>query len=256
MSPFPLRRSVWPALMLVLLAGCGAPSDQGSGGTRAGATSAGAAKERDPPKLGDYLPPLDKGRIELAPPEGWYVPPASSKYVVRVQKSRAAMYPSVIVTAEDYQGEGIFNVSSENVSKFAEQMAAALKKNKSAVKRFERGKFVGAAHAKRGKVRTPVTKIIEILCLETVVAGRKYRIELRSEDGSLQRDQPYLFAVVDGIRFRAAGTEGKPKQPADEKDDQPPQDGAKEQTQAEKGPKEEPKKDKGLDLDELDKLLE
>jgi len=283
MSPFAVRRVVWPTLepiqkpltpspsprkrgegswfwdsllVLVLLAGCGAPSDQGSAETRPGTTSAGAAKERDLPKLGDYLPPLDKGRIELAPPEGWYVPPASSKYVVRVQKSRTSMYPSVIVTAEDYRGEGIFNVSSENVGKFAEQIAAALKKDRSAVKRFERGNFVGVAHAKRGKVTTPVTKIIEMLRLETVVAGRKYRIELRSEDRSLQRDQPYLFAVVDGIRFPAAGSDEKPKPAPAEKAKEPPQEGADQQAQPEKTPKEEPKKGKGLDLDKLDELLE
>jgi len=120
MRPFPLRRVVWPAIVLGLLAGCGAPSDQGSAANRSSAANADVAKERDLPKLGDYLPPLDRGRIELAPPEGWHVPSASSKYVVRVQKSRTSTYPALIVTAEDYQGEGIFHVSSENVSKFAD----------------------------------------------------------------------------------------------------------------------------------------
>lgn len=256
MRPFPLRRVVWPAVVLGLLAGCGAPSDQGSAANRSSAAKADVAKGRDLPKLGDYLPPLDRGRIELAPPEGWHVPSASSKYVVRVQKSRTSTYPALIVTAEDYQGEGIFHVSSENVSKFAEQMAAALEKDKSAVKRFERGKFVGVAHAKRGRVRTPVTRIIEMLCLETVVAGRKYRIELRSEDGSLQRDQPYLFAVVDGIRFLAAGSDEKPKQSPVGKAEEPPKEGGEEQGEAKEGPKEEPNKDEGLDLDKLDKLDE
>jgi len=256
---------VWLVVPLALPAGCGKVPDEAPPRKR----PAEVVTAQELPALGDYLPPLDGERIEFAPPTGWNVPPASSNYVVRVQKSVRETYPSIVVTAEDF--EGIADVSTENVEEFAGQVAAAVEKDKSAVTPMEFGKFVGVAYRKRAKVRKPVTRILEVLYLETVVAGRKYRIELRCEEGSLEKSQPYLFAVARGIKFREKGADETARETAETQqapEKKPPKDkegagkakpGAKQEAKA--GSKEKAKKkakEEGgleLDLDKLDKLL-
>jgi len=226
MRPSPVWHVAWLAVSVGLLAGCETSSDRGSARKQSNVVSTQGL-----PELDDYLPPLDDDRIQIAAPKGWYVPPWSSKYIVRFQRGVREKYPCVIVTAEDYKEEGIFNVSEENVRKFAEQVAAAVKKDKSAVRPIQIGKFVGVAYRKRGKEPKSVSKVIELLYLDTVVAGRKYSIHLRTGAGSLKEGEPYLYAVVNGMEFLKAEREEKPK--------------------------EESKKDEGLklDLDKLDDLL-
>ena len=75
------------------------------------------------PELDDPIGPLDQQRIEVAPPKGWHVPSKSSRWIVRFTPSEQMQYPSIIVTAEDYQG--ISHVSRSNVDEFARQIAPA-----------------------------------------------------------------------------------------------------------------------------------
>ncbi|MFH1924303.1 MAG: hypothetical protein ABIP48_31000 [Planctomycetota bacterium] len=258
MNPSLSCRVVWLAVPLAALAGCGAGSEQKPAGKE---KRSNVIETAGLPSLGDYLPPLDDGRLELAAPKGWHFPPRSSKYVVRAQKSATEAYPSVVLTAEDYDGEGIDTVSMKNVETFAGKVAAAAKKDKSAVKPVEIGRFVGVVYTKRAKVRQPVTRILDLVCLETVVNGRKYRFELRSEEGSREKDQPYLYAVAKGIRFAGTGLEvqAEQKQPKEESEEEPkeePQE--KPKAKPDEKAKEKPKKKEGgleLDLDKLDDLL-
>ncbi|NQT12008.1 MAG: hypothetical protein HQ582_04635 [Planctomycetes bacterium] len=278
MRPPLVWRVVWCPVILGLLLGCEGPSGQGSAEKRAAASASSEPNESDRPemvdpgelpKLGDYLPPLDKGRIEVAVPEGWYVPPANTKkYVVRFQESPTERYPSVVVTAEDYEGEGISTVTRTNVRTFADQIASALKKEKSAVQPFEVGRFVGVAYRKRGRESQSVSKIIELFYLDTVVAGRKYSVHLRSSGGSLEEGQPYLYAVVAGIKFAELESSAQPekKEVKEEAPEEPgkgegPHEEKKAEEQAGEKPAEKaekkPKKtgDGELDLDKLDELL-
>ncbi len=267
MSPLLFRRIVWSVAPLGLFLGCSKPSAQVSAQGRPDVVNT-----KELPGLGDYLPPLDRDRIEVAPPEGWHLPPRSSKYVVRVQKSAGVTYPTIIITAEDYDGEGISNVSDDNVEQFAARIAAAANKDRSAVRPVRIGEFVGVTYPKRGRVRTPVTMILELICMETVVAGRKYHIELRSEDGSLENDQPYLFALVGGIRFLQRGREepgeateegaraepqkpGKPKGEATEKPKSEAKGKAKPEAKKEAQKPSKKSDDLELDLDQLEELL-
>jgi len=189
------------------LAGCGKGPPASSPRKRPAAASV-----QELPALADYLPPLDGERIEFAPPSGWDVPPASSSYIVRAQKSPRETYPTIIVTADDF--EGIADVSKENVKEFAGQVAAAAGKDKAALTPMSFGESVWVAYRKRAKVRKPVTRILDVLYLETVVGGRKYRLELRCEEGTLEKSQPYAFAVARGIKFRARSAREKPGETA------------------------------------------
>ena len=200
MRLFPVCRVGLLLLFIGAVLGCDAANEQKP------STRSSAVNAKELPELDDYFPPLDDGGIEVAPPKGWHLPPRSNKYVFRAQKSDQDNYPSILITAEDYDAAGISNVSKENVEQFAARVAEAVGKDKSEVSRIELGTFVGAAYRKRAKVRTPVTRILELLRLETVAAGRKYCLELRSEDGFLKQDQAYLFAVAQGIKFLKAGS--------------------------------------------------
>lgn len=182
------------------------------------------------PELGDPIGPLDQQRIEVAPPKGWYVPARSSRWIVRFTPSDQVGYPSIMVTAEPY--EGISNVSRQNVAEFAKQIASALGSNKSGAKQaaeaapIQIGRFVGVSHERTGEAPHGFKKIIvERLILDTVVAGRKYSIELRTREGDLSKYRPHVFAVAAGIKFLEQETEGKAKEPESEPE---PESGATE----------------------------
>jgi len=157
----------------------------------------------------------------MAPPADWYLPPRSSKWIIRCKASPSLTYPSITITAEDY--EGVFHVSGDNVDEFAEQIATALQeKGKAAglteeIAAVEIGALTGITYGRRGKVKN---SIVERLLMETVVAGRKYTIELRTRKGAAQRFRPYLLAVAGGITFleaEAAQPEEKPPAKPDPK---------------------------------------
>ncbi len=292
MQPRPFYSVVGSVALLGSLLGCGADSSSPSSAASQSASAGGPAplqviSTQGLPELGDYLPPLDDDRIEVAGPKGWDVPSRSSRYLVWFRRSAKASYPCVIITAKDHPGEDVFTVSEENAGKFADQTAAALDKDRSAVRPVRIGRFVGASYWKRGKEPKSVSKIIELLYLDTVVAGRKYSIHLRSREGDLEQDQPYLFAVADGIRFlEAESREGQTEAPRPQmpqakpgehagpqpgaeqkappgaepeaKDEAKPKRAPKPEEQPEAKVQAEPKKadKRKLDLKELDDLLE
>jgi hypothetical protein len=186
------------------------------------------------PGLDDPMAPLDEGRIQVARPKGWHTPSRSSKWIVRFTPSSQFSYPSIIVTAEDY--EPVFHVTKQDVDRFAEQIAAALKQDpKTArltqpVRPVEVGPFVGISYQKRGKATYEYKKIVlERLFLETVVAGRKYGFELRTRTGTVEKFRPYLLAVAAGARFLQAETAQSP-----EKEPGAPPEAKPEQTPGEK----------------------
>jgi len=150
------------------------------------------------PQLGDYMSGLDNGRLDVAPPEGWTLGSRSKGYVVRFLRSDQEQYPMILVTGEDYQGP--LDVSSDNVEDFARR----IKEEESVggpVEPIVVGRFVGVTYRKRGKEPRSVNRILERLLVETIVAGRKYGVELRAREGRLDEAKESLFAVVGGIRF-------------------------------------------------------
>ncbi|MHC4176417.1 MAG: hypothetical protein ACYSWU_02860 [Planctomycetota bacterium] len=170
------------------------------------------------PELADPIGPLDGQRIEVAPPKGWHVPSQSHRWIVRFTASEQLQYPTILVTAGDY--EGLSDVSKANVEEFARQIAGAFEREKSSAKQamtvtpIEIGRFVGVSYRRRGKAPYGMKEIVvERLLLDTVVAGRKYTIELRTRDGDLDRFQPYLFAVAAGIKFLQPESGGESQQP-------------------------------------------
>ena len=154
------------------------------------------------PGLDDSIGPLDDGHIKISPPKGWYPLSRSRKWIVHLKMSRVMNYPRIGVTAEDY--ENVFNVSEANAGEFAEQIATTLGRSGQAAKLagpvgpIKIGRFVGITYQRRAKVGK---NYVDRLFVETVVAGRKYAIELWALRGTLKRYRPYLMATAAGIEF-------------------------------------------------------
>jgi len=178
------------------------------------------------PKLGDALPPLDEARVIVAPPEGWYLPSRSSEWIVRFSASKRTSYPTIILTAEDY--EPVFNVSRESIDKFAQQLATAMEEKGDASKLAEgisplqAGQRWGATYRRRAKVKNT---IVDRVFFETVVDGRKYSFELRCLKGDAKKYRPHLLAVVAGTEFLKAEEPAAPQEgPSEEPETVPEED--------------------------------
>ena len=164
------------------------------------------------PELGDYISGLDNGRLDVAPPEGWTLGSRSKGYVVRFLRSGQGQYPMILVTGKDYQGPR--EISADNVDDFAQRV----KEEESVsgpVEPIVVGRFVGVTYRKRGKEPRSVNRILERLLIVTVVAGRKYGVELRAREGRLDEAKQSLFAVADGIRFSQMPAEEDEENKAD-----------------------------------------
>ncbi len=196
-----LRCIVLTLVSLFLVAGCDQPTKKKQPAKRTTKVETGKL-----PKLGDHFGPVDNGRLEVAPPADWHVPPRSSKFVARFQQSEEEVYPSIIITAED-DGSGA-SVTKKNVARYAKKTADEMKKQKSAAKLahtvlpVEVGSFVGIIYKRRGKAPFGFKKVVvDRRIVETVVDGRKYMIELRTREGDAERYQQHLLAVVGGLKF-------------------------------------------------------
>jgi hypothetical protein len=226
-----VRRIVWLPVALLLVSGCGEPESDSKASSKKGFSAVTVVSTKDLPELGEYLPPLDRGRIEVAGPASWSTAPRSNKFVARFTRSPGGNYPSIIITAED--SENVLNVNKDNVERFASQVAKMRDVNRA--QPVVIGGFAGAAYAKRGKEPGSVSRIIDLLRIDTVVGGRQYTVELRARDGELDDSRNELYAVAGGLKFPGAEAEAAksvPKEaaesdtPAEETAQEEPAEGA------------------------------
>ena len=153
------------------------------------------------PPLGEPLPrPLDDGRVTIAPPEGWEIAPRGGSWLIRFQKDAQEAYPSIMVYAED-DTTGLTTVTPQNAKDFAKQVAAELSQG-TVLEPVSVGSFVGVNYELRGRAKHSGTTIVVYRALmETVVDGRRYKIDLRTRDDDLHQLRPYALAVAGGMEF-------------------------------------------------------
>lgn len=144
------------------------------------------------PALGEYMPPLDGGRLEIAGPAGWQLVARTKGYVVRFLGSTDDQYPMILVKAEDSSTEPL---TADNVAAFASALASDGSAQPAAI-----GKRFGALQLKRGKEPDTIDRILERLMFTTVLGGRTYVLELRTRQDRVNESQDMLFAVVAGMR--------------------------------------------------------
>lgn len=116
------------ALMAVILAaaGCDKPSSPQPSSPQPAPSHAPAGEVKtysaaELPAVGEPLPPLDQGRVEFAPPQGWQVLSRQSQFLARFSpqgKSKPEIRISAMSAPDDT------NVTRENAAAFASQMQA------------------------------------------------------------------------------------------------------------------------------------
>lgn len=251
-----------PALGLwVFSPGCSKPSAEKAGDVAA--PSVPDLAQPDMPPLGDYLPPLDDGRLEMAPPKDWTVSPRSVKFVVRFQSDPSAPYPSVVVTAEDCTQFRV--VTEKNIQQYLKFVAAEMEAagRGGTVRPGRIGQMVGAVYQRRVKVKDSLGTILDRLYFDTVLGGRRYRFQLWANSDIIDLAKPAFLSILNGTKFSVveemeaeslagdadarpskpaqAAAGGKPAGPAAEQPPKPPAGEAKAEPAAPKPPPAEAK---------------
>jgi len=215
----------WLALLFVLTGlltvGCGS-GEQGTAGKNGDANEGGEQvdeggsssikrRERDSlPAVEAYLPPLDEGRVQVAPPEGWRPIARDAKYLARFVKGDAAELPRIAVTAADSPSPEVTNVTEENVEELIGPLTAKSKEGKKKpvepVRPIILGDQVFARHVRMARYNDEPCAIAS---LQTVRDGRLYSVELYVKAGSdgseypkfLKQHQDAAYAVAANLKF-------------------------------------------------------
>ena len=157
--------------------------------------------------LGEYLPPLDGGKIEFAVPEGWKPAPRDSKYVVRFSSLAAGGgLPRIdVIVEEDKLGE-LTDLSEENVVEFTSAIAKHLDEAGTVVIEPPLPMIIGSVPCARyvSNLKLNVgggTIVVERQTLALLHAGRLYKINLSVEVGKLLDSRDAAYAICSAIRF-------------------------------------------------------
>jgi hypothetical protein len=163
--------------------------------------------------LGDYLPPLDDSRIEIAPPADWRPMPRDSKYVVRFYKEARNGLPRIEVVVEDVDAEGITDVTEENLSDFISWANKQLEERGTAVLEPPIALVIGKNPCARFVSNLKLklgdnTLLAERQSLQVSRGGRLYTINLLILPGTLLQSRDAGYAVCAGLRFLEPDTVG------------------------------------------------
>jgi hypothetical protein len=159
--------------------------------------------------LGEYLPPLDGGKIEIAVPEGWKPAPRDSKYVVRFSSLAAGGgLPRIDVIVEEDNLGGLADLSEENIVEFASAIAQHLDEAGTAVIEPPLPMIIGSVPCARyvSNLKLNVgggTIVVERQTLALLHAGRLYKINLSVEVSKLIDSRDAAYAICSAIRFPA-----------------------------------------------------
>lgn len=161
--------------------------------------------------LDGYLPPLDGGRIELAPPADWTPLPRDSEYVVRFYKDSKNGLPRLEVIVEENNVGGLTDLSEATVTEFTAAVAKEMEASGVTVIEAPVPMVIGSVPCARivSKLKLKIgagTILVERQTLALLHAGRLYKINLLVEANKLGESKDAAYAVCSGVRFPAAET--------------------------------------------------
>ncbi len=172
-----------PALGLLALVGCGGSGDQGQ--VLPAAQAEEGIKRRlaeDLPAVGDYLPALDDGRVEIAGPVGWIQLPNSSKQLVAFAPDKAKAYPRIQITATDSPLPVLGDLTEENVSQFVTVFDEPYRKKRRSLPEAAKPIILGGTpYVRQVRLVSINKKQLVLQWLATVQKGRMYVVELFCE---------------------------------------------------------------------------
>ena len=227
----------------LLLGGCPGAGTTGGSAGRSGAGAGGSGSADDPAgKIGEYMPPLDGGKLEVAAPKGWDWANPGGDVLVAFKPKDAELnsLPRVLLSVAESDSVGIDDVTPDNVEAFARQLSDSLPepKPKEPVRAVNLGEHHFARYVTFGKRRN---QVVAQQTLMTVVGGRVYTLRLEVYQHQFDKYQAALSTVAASMKFAgdvaadaAAPAEEPPaaepaSKPTEEaKPDQPAEKAAKE----------------------------
>lgn len=246
-------------ILIPLAAGCLAGC-QGSAATpsKTAAPAAAAVSEAgnkvraldDLPAIGDYLPPLDEGRVEVAPPEGWKPLSRRSSYLAAFVAGNPSDLPRIVVTTGEPPAADLGDTTDENAGALAAALDAQLRQDATKVVPepclpIVLGERAFVRHVRLARLSGDPAVIQS---LQTVAGGRLYTVELicnvNAADGreymkSLKEHRDQGYAVAAHLKFgdpappvepppaEAAPVEAVPPEAAEKPADKPAEENAK-----------------------------
>jgi hypothetical protein len=224
----------------LLLGGCPGAGTTGGGG-KPGAGGKGSSDDLTS-KIGEYMPPLDGGKLEVAAPKGWDWANPGGEVLVAFKPKDAELnsLPRVLLSVAESDSVGIDDVTPDNVEAFVRQVSDSLPepKPKEPVRAVNLGKRHFARYITFGKRRN---QVVAQQTLMTVVGGRVYTLRLEVYQHQFDKYQAAQSTVAASMKFAghvaadaAAPAEEPPaaepaSKPTEEaKPDQPAEKAAKE----------------------------
>lgn len=208
---------MWAIVGLCTIAGCG-----GGDETESVDDAAEEQVERAPStikrreldslaKVGSYLPPLDEGRVEVAPPSGWRPLPRDSKYLARFVQEEANELPRIVALVDDSPSPEVSEANAENIGELIKPLTAEAKKGKrkvvEPVRPIALGDRVFARHVRIARFNDEPCAIVS---LQTVSDSRLYTFELyvpAGSDGSeyakfVKQHQDAVYATAGRMKLK------------------------------------------------------
>ena len=200
-------------VVVLSMLGCGGGGDASR--PAVGKPTASAIKRRTVdslPAIGEYLPPLDDGKVEIAPPADWKPLPRDARYLARFVKGKASELPRITVTAWDSPLVEVADLNESNAGLLEAQLIKEMKRDKKTVTELPKPIILGSTlflrHVRRA--RLPSGDHVVVQALDTVRGGRIYTIELianidapRPEEyeASLTHWRDQGYAVAANLKF-------------------------------------------------------
>ena len=222
-------RLAWLLVIGWTLAGCGGEGggDGETGGNASTSNAVSTTKRRtvaELPAVGEYLPPLDQGRVQIAPPTGWKELPPVTLDLAGFALEEGRQLPRITLAAWDTPLDEIKDLTEANSEQLAAELLKELEHDKKTVEEPPKPIFLGPTlylrHVRRA--RAPSGNDVVVQALETVHGGRLYVIELvariegpRPEDygPSLMKWRNESYAVAANLKF--LGGEQSPSPPVE-----------------------------------------
>jgi hypothetical protein len=205
---------------LLILSACSRPAGVPPQG--AGTKNGPEIKRRELaalPPVGDFLPPVDDGRLQAAAPLDWNVLPRGKTYVMGFAKGKASELPRIVIAASDAPAGSPPTLAADSAAAFVTLMDNSLrtsaKSGARTVNEFNLPLVLGDTTFVR-HVRQAVLGDMPcvIQSLQTVQGGRLYAVELiaeieaaRAEDyeKSLTKWRDAAYTVAAHLKFAAPG---------------------------------------------------
>lgn len=220
-----LQSFVWVALAtIVMLSGCG-PSGSTSGNRSASSAggSAGVSDSGFEQLIGQYMPPLEGGKLEIAPPKEWNFSRAGSEYLVGFHPSDSSLndLPRILISVEASPFAGVDDLQASNAEQVVQAVKATLASDqmKSPPTAVTLGGRTWIEHVGLGKSRNA---LVARQVLQTVVGGRLYKIRLEVFDRHFGNQRKAGYAVAASAKFQTSPS-GDAAEPAVPAIDAPPE---------------------------------